>query len=357
MPLITLRNINLGFGGHNLLDGLDLTIDGGERVCLLGRNGEGKSTLMKLIAGFIQADDGSVERNQSLKVAYLEQSVPHTLKDSVYDVVASGLGGLGDLIKKYHHIILEMEHSVDEKLMAELEKVQHELEARNGWAMSQRIETVLTQLDLPAESLFDNLSGGLKRRVFLGRALVNEPDLLLLDEPTNHLDIESIASLEEYLLEWRGALLFVSHDRAFVRRMATRIIELDRGKLTSWSGNYDQYLLNKQQALDSEAKSNMEFDKRLAQEEVWIRQGIKARRTRNEGRVRALESLRKERSQRIERRGQVQISVNDLEKSGKRVIDAENISCTLDGKVIVKDLTLAIQRNDRIGIIGPQWRG
>jgi ATP-binding cassette subfamily F protein uup len=357
MPLIILRNVVLGFGGHNLFDGVDLTIEPGERLCLLGRNGEGKSTLMKVIAGSVKTDSGNIERSQSLRVAYLEQAVPSTIEGSVFDVVASGLEGVGELIKQYHHISLKLAEHADDATLAELEKIQHELEAKNGWQMSQRVETVISQLNLPAESEFKQLSGGLKRRVLLGRAWVSEPDLLLLDEPTNHLDIEAIDALEKSLLEWRGSLLFVSHDRAFVRNLATRIIELDRGKLTSWSGNYDKYLELKQAALDAEAKSNSEFDKRLAQEEAWIRQGIKARRTRNEGRVRALKAMREERRQRIERKGSVKISMNDAEKSGKRVIEADNVNLAFDNKIILKNFSVNIQRGDRIGIIGPNGAG
>ena len=295
MALLTLRNINLGFGGPNLFDSLNLQIESKERLCLLGRNGEGKSTLMKLIGGLVKADEGSIEQQQNLKIAYLTQDIPDDIKGSVYDVVSSGLEGVGEILKNYHHCSLELAEDYTDQKMEELSRIQHELEAVDGWSLSQQVETTISQLELPADDEFSSLSGGLKRRVLLGRALVTEPDLLLLDEPTNHLDVEAIQWIEEYLLNWNGSVLFVTHDRSFLRRLATRIIELDRGKLTSWPGNYETYLLRKQEALENEEKENALFDKRLAQEEVWIRQGIKARRTRNEGRVRALKALRNER--------------------------------------------------------------
>ena len=357
MALLTLRDIKLGFGGPNLLDSLGLQIDKQERLCLLGRNGEGKSTLMKLIAGLIKSDEGIIERQQGLKVAYLTQDVPADLEGSVYDVVASGLDKAGELLKDYHHAIVKISEDANERNMAELERTQHELESINGWEMSQYIETTLSKLQLPEDKMFCDLSGGLKRRVLLARALVTQPDLLLLDEPTNHLDIESIDWLEEFLLNWNGSLLFVTHDRAFLRKLATRIIELDRGKLSSWPGNYDNFLLRKQEALDSEEKENALFDKKLALEETWIRQGIKARRTRNEGRVRALKALRFERQSRRERSGTVNLAINDVERSGKQVVEIDDISFKYQDQIIVQNFSSSIMRGDHIGIIGPNGVG
>jgi len=357
MALLTLRDIKLGFGGPTLLDSLSLQIDKQERLCLLGRNGEGKSTLMKLIAGLIKPDDGNIERQQGLKVAYLTQDVPADLTGSVYDVVASGLDKAGALLTDYHHAVLKISEDASDRNMAELERTQHELEAINGWEMDQYIDTTLSKLQLPADTAFADLSGGLKRRVLLARALVTHPDLLLLDEPTNHLDIEAINWLENFLLGWNGSLLFVTHDRAFLRNLATRIVELDRGKLSSWPGDYDNFLVRKQEALDAEEKENALFDKKLAQEEVWIRQGIKARRTRNEGRVRALKALRVERQARRERSGTVNMAISDVERSGKIVIEANDISFEYENQPIVKHLTTTLMRGDRIGIIGPNGVG
>ncbi|HED34091.1 MAG TPA: ATP-binding cassette domain-containing protein [Gammaproteobacteria bacterium] len=357
MALLTLRNINLGFGGPNLFDALNLQIEPRERLCLLGRNGEGKSTLMKLIGGMLKADEGSIEQQQGLKIAYLTQDVPADIEGTVYDVVASGLEGVGEILKNYHHCSLELAEDYSEQKMEALSRIQHELEAVDGWSLSQQVETTLSLLELPADDAFGELSGGLKRRVLLGRALVTEPDLLLLDEPTNHLDVTAIEWLEAFLLNWNASVLFVTHDRAFLRKMATRIIELDRGKLTSWPGDYENYLLLKQQALENEEKENALFDKRLAQEEVWIRQGIKARRTRNEGRVRALKALRKERSQRREQKGQVNMQVSARERSGKRVVEVENISFSYGGVPIIKNFSTVITRGDRIAILGPNGVG
>lgn len=357
MALLTLRNINLGFGGPNLFDSLNLQIEAKERLCLLGRNGEGKSTLMKLIGGMIKADEGSIEQQQNLKIAYLTQDIPDEVDGSVYDVVASGLEGVGEILKNYHHCSLQLAEDYTDQKMEELSRIQHELEAVDGWSLSQQIETTLSLLELPADDEFNSLSGGLKRRVLLGRALVTEPDLLLLDEPTNHLDVESIQWIEEFLLNWNGSVLFVTHDRSFLRRLATRIIELDRGKLTSWPGNYETYLLRKQESLENEEKENALFDKRLAQEEVWIRQGIKARRTRNEGRVRALKALRNERMQRREQKGQVNMQMTAQDSSGKRVIEAENLSYSYGDTPIIKNFSTLITRGDRIGIIGPNGVG
>ncbi len=357
MALLTLRNINLGFGGPNLLDSLNLQIDKHERLCLLGRNGEGKSTLMKVIAGIIKIDEGSVERQQGLKIAYLTQDVPSDISGSLYDVVASGLDKAGTLLTQYHHAVLKVTEHANERNMAELERIQHELEVHNGWEIGQQIDTTLSLLQLPPDEEFSAQSGGLKRRVLLARALVTQPDLLLLDEPTNHLDIEAINWIEEFLLSWNGSLLFVTHDRAFLRNLATRIIELDRGKLTSWPGDYDNFLIRKQETLDAEEKENALFDKKLALEEKWIRQGIKARRTRNEGRVRALKALREERNQRRERSGTVNMKITEQDRSGKIVIEADDISYSYENQPIVKHFSTTIMRGDRIGIIGPNGVG
>ncbi len=357
MPLLRLDKLSLAFGHHALLDRAELEITRGERLCLVGRNGEGKSSLLRLVSGEAAPDEGSVWIRPGTRVAHLAQEVALDSRESVFDVVAGGLPELGRLITAFHHTAAELSGASTPGGLERLARLQHELEAQGGWQLEQRVETVLARLGLVGDAAFDTLSGGWRRRVMLARALVADPDLLLLDEPTNHLDIEAIAWLEEFLLEYAGALLFISHDRTFVRRLATRIIELDRGRLTSWPGDYDAYIAGKTEQLEVEARHQALFDKKLSQEEAWIRQGIKARRTRNEGRVRALKALREERRARRERSGTADLRLEQGSLSGKRVLEVEQVSLGFDGRTVIRDFAVTILRGDRIGIIGPNGVG
>jgi len=357
MALIKLESASLAYGHVPLLDKVELQIDAGERVCLVGRNGAGKSTLMRVMEGIAELDDGALWKKPDLRVACLSQEVPQLDELSVYDVVAGGLDKVGKAIAEYHHVLLEMETDHSEAITNKLARLQDEIDSNDGWNLEQRITTVISKLELPEDTLMGGLSGGYKRRVMLARALVLEPELLLLDEPTNHLDVEAIQWMEEFLLNYTGAVLFITHDRTFLRHLATRIVELDRGKLTSWPGNYDTYIKTKEERAIIEEQQNALFDKKLAQEEVWIRQGIKARRTRNEGRVRALEQLRRDRSARLNKMGNVKLQVESGESSGKVVIEADGITKSFADKVIIKPLTTKIMRGDRIGILGPNGVG
>jgi ATP-binding cassette subfamily F protein uup len=357
MALVSLQNIKVSFGGPLLLEGVDLSIDRGERVCLVGRNGTGKSTIMRLITGDVKPDGGAIVFQQGVRIALLTQEVPRHLSGTIFDVVSGAFGEQGKLLTAYHHVSARLAHDHSEKLMAELEDVQHKFESAGGWQMQQRVEEILTRLQLPEDAEFSELSGGLKRRVLLARALAGAPDLLLLDEPTNHLDIDSIAWLEEFLFSFGGTLLFVTHDRALLQKLATRIVDLDRGRLTSWPGSYQAYLELKQAALDAEAVENAKFDKKLAAEEVWIRQGVKARRTRNEGRVRALKELRRIRSERREVTGAARMQMQEAERTGKLVIEAIGVGHGYGGPQVVRDLSTTIIRGDKIGIIGPNGSG
>ena len=350
MSLITLQAVDYGVGGPLLLENVDLAIEANERVCIVGRNGAGKSTLLRLLAGEIAPDDGVITR--SGRVTGLAQEVPAQLSGTVFDVVSMGLGELGADIAHYHHLL----HDGDAIDMAALGAVQARIEANNGWQIEQRVEQTIARLDLPEDAEFAALSGGMKRRVLLAQALVAAPDVLLLDEPTNHLDIESIAWLEEFLKDFAGSVVFVTHDRAFLRRLATRIVEIDRGQVTSWPGDYDNYLRRREERLHAEAQANALFDKKLAQEEVWIRQGIKARRTRNEGRVTALKAMRRERAERREQTGSVSMAAAAAEKSGKRVFVAKDVHFAFD-RVLVRDFSTVVQRGDKIGLIGPNGSG
>ncbi|MDO8938365.1 MAG: ATP-binding cassette domain-containing protein [Methylicorpusculum sp.] len=356
MPLLRLTNVSIAFGTHLLLDNADFQLDPGERVGLLGRNGEGKSTLMKIIAGNISADHGDIWKQPELKLAWLEQAPDLPDEATIYDAVASGLGELGQWLTRYHTLSLTM-GSADDKALQELGDLQHKFEAKNGWHFQQRVESTLSRLNLPPDLPVNSLSGGWKRRVALAKALVIEPEVLLLDEPTNHLDLESITWLEDQMLSFQGAVLFVTHDRAFLQKLATRIVDLDRGQLVSWQGTYDDYLFRKAAALEDEANQNAEFDKKLALEEAWIRQGVKARRTRNEGRVRALKKLRDERSQRRNLQGTTKLTMEKGDASGKKVIEAINLCKSYDGNPVVKDFSTLIQRGDKIGLIGPNGAG
>ncbi len=356
MPLIRLNNVSIAFGSHALLDNAAFQLDPSERVGLLGRNGEGKSTLMKIIAGEIYADHGEIWRQPELRLAFLQQTPDLNDEDSIYQAVAGGLGEMGALITQYHALSSRLES--DANALQLMGDIQHKIEAAQGWALQQRVESILSRLQLPADVLVGSLSGGWKRRVALARALVLEPEVLLLDEPTNHLDFESINWLEEQLLMFQGAVMFVTHDRAFLQKLATRIIDLDRGQLVSWQGNYQDYLLRKAAALEDEANQNAEFDKKLAKEEVWIRQGIKARRTRNEGRVRALQRLRSERNERRTQQGTVKLGLNQGEASGRKVIEALDVSFQYpNGKQVIEHFSLRIERGDKIGLIGNNGAG
>lgn len=356
MALLSLKQVTVSFGGPNLLDKVDFQLDRGERVCLVGRNGAGKSTLMKLIDGQIKQDSGEM-LSQGLKIARLEQEVPAGTEGTIFDVVAEGLGDIAPLLIEYHQVLHELETDSSEAVLNKLEKAQHKLEAVDGWTVEQRVEAVISRLSLNPEMQFSALSGGMKRRVLLAQALVTEPDILLLDEPTNHLDIASITWLEEFLKSYGGTLLFITHDRTFLQALATRIVQLDRGNLTSFPGDYESYLKRREELLAEEEQQNALFDKKLAQEEVWIRQGIKARRTRNEGRVRALQQLRRERSQRREKQGNVNMQLQDAARSGKLVLEAENLTQRYEGRTLFKDFSTVIQRGDRIGVIGPNGCG
>ena len=352
MPLLSLNQVDFSVGGPLLLQGVQLNLDAGERIALIGRNGAGKSTLLRLIDGELLPDDGQIVRQEGLRIARLEQEVPSDLQGSIFDVVATGLGTLGEDLALYHHL----SHAAvfDANALAD---VQARIEASDGWNLDQKVIETLERMALDAEVEFASLSGGMKRRVLLARALVAQPDVLLLDEPTNHLDIEAIDWLETTLKQWVGCLVFITHDRRFLKNLATRIVEIDRGAVTSWPGDWDNYQRRLQERLNDETVNNARFDKFLAQEEVWIRQGIKARRTRDEGRVRRLEAMRRERSVRREKVGNVNMQAAQAESSGKRVLEVKNISFGFADKMLINDFSTRIQRGDRLALIGPNGSG
>lgn len=355
MTQLILRNLQYNLGNLMLLDGVNLQIQAGEHIGLLGRNGAGKSTLMKMLNREIKPDSGVIEAAQNIKIAYLQQEVPIADHRNVYSVVLGGLGEEGEIVGQFEHYSHQENLTEDE--MNTLQALQEKIEQAQLWNLLNQVEKIISQLSLPGEAVFSDLSGGMKRRVLLGQALINDPDILLLDEPTNHLDLEAIEWLQEFLKSYPKTLIFTSHDRQFMQAIATRIIELDRGKLSSWQGDYQNYLLRKEEALAAEETANKLFDKRLAEEEVWIRQGIKARRTRNEGRVRALKAMREMRSERRERKGNVQLTIQDGSSSGKMVIETQHLFYEIDKQFLVKDFSCTIMRGDKIGIIGPNGCG
>ncbi|HCK0617562.1 ABC transporter ATP-binding protein [Vibrio parahaemolyticus] len=357
MALLTIHNAQLAFGDHPLLDRAEFALQENERVCFVGRNGAGKSTLMKVLAGDILLDDGKIQITQDVVVSRLEQDPPRNQEGTVYEYVSGGLAEIGEQLKIYHDLLDLVAQDPNEKNINRLAKTQEQLDHSNAWRFDDRVKNVLSALKLSPDTLLRDLSGGWQRKAALARALVCDPDVLLLDEPTNHLDVTTIEWLENFLKDFKGSIIFISHDRAFIKSMATRIVDLDRGQLSSFPGDYDNYLLEKEEMLRVEEMQNAEFDKKLAQEEVWIRQGIKARRTRNEGRVRALKKLREERRDRREVQGKVNLNIDDASRSGKIVFEAENVSFAYDGKQIVDNFSFNIMRGDRIALIGPNGCG
>ncbi len=352
MPIIAFQNVHFAVGGPPLLENAQFALERGERVAVIGRNGAGKSTFLKLISGEHRPDDGEIRADSGTRVARLEQEVPNDWHGPVFDVVAQGLGDTGELLAQWHDISHAADPDMDR--MAEL---QQRIEDVNGWELERKVNTALQRVELDGERDIASLSGGMKRRVGLARALVQEPDVLLLDEPTNHLDMESIEWLENFLSAWPGATVFITHDRRFLRRLATRIVEIDRGQLSSWPGNYDNYLRRREERLHAQAQEQTRFDKLLAQEEVWIRQGIKARRTRDEGRVRRLKAMREERSKRRDLQGNVRMEISGAQNSGKRVLLIDQVSKAFAGRELIKDFSTTVMRGDRIGLVGPNGSG
>ncbi|MGZ8377063.1 MAG: ATP-binding cassette domain-containing protein [Gemmatirosa sp.] len=357
MALIGLQDVSIAFGGPPVLDRADLWIERGERVCLLGRNGAGKSTLMQLLDGALVADAGEVVRQTGVTVARLEQEVPDAIGGTTYDVVAAGLGEAGRLLARYHEASVRVARDPDERALRELERVHQALDSANAWEVQSRVDTVLLHLGLDADAEFASLSGGRKRQAMLARALVRQPDVLLLDEPTNHLDVDAVEWMEQFLIERGMTLLFVTHDRAFLRRVATRIVELDRGQLVDWGRDYDGYVERKEAALATEAREREEFDKRIARETVRLRSSITARRTLNEGRARALDAMRRERAAWRERAGTVKLQAQEAERSGRVVVEAKGVDFAYEGRPIVRGLTTTIMRGDRVGLVGPNGSG
>ncbi len=357
MPLLTVDHVSIAFGHLPLLDDACVQVEPGERVAVIGRNGTGKSTLLQIVNGEVPPDAGSVWRQAGLRTARLDQDASLADPRPVFDVVAEGLGDLSALVAAYHHAAVMVAEDGSPARLEELGRLQHGLEERDGWRLEQRVEQVLSHLGLPADTAVDTLSGGWRRRVLLAQALVSQPDLLLLDEPTNHLDIDAIAWLEAYLADFGGAVLFVTHDRAFLQRLATRIVELDRGRLTSWPGDYATFLRRKEEALAAEAGQQEKFDRKLAEEEAWLRQGIKARRTRNEGRVHALMKMREERAARRALLGTVRLQVEHADPSGKVVFEAEEVGKGFGGRQVVDGFSARIVRGDRVGVIGANGAG
>jgi ATP-binding cassette subfamily F protein uup len=357
MALLALQDVTVALGGPALLEHASLLVQPGERVAVVGRNGAGKTTLLRLVAGEILPRDGEVIRRQGLSVAALPQEIPPDLDGTTFDIVVAGLGDAGRLVADYHDVGHRLAESSDDALLRRLDRLHRDIDARGAWALHHRAETVLSHLGLDPDAQFSDLSGGRKRQTLLARALVSEPDLLLLDEPTNHLDIDAISWLEEYLLGSGIALLLVTHDRAFLRRLATRIVELDRGTLRDWGGDYDTYLTRRDALLEAEAREWAELDRKLAEEETWIGRSLEARRTRNMGRVRALERLRQERRDRRERQGTARMQMQEVERSGRSVIEARDVSFAYAGKPVVRGFSTVISRGDKVGLIGPNGSG
>ena len=359
MALLSIRDIRMSFGTDPVLDDVSLQIEPGERICLIGRNGEGKTTLMRILNGDLEPLSGQIIRQPGLKMAMLDQKVPLDIKGTVFEQVTAGLGPRAALLKEYHKVSQRLAEEGGEEHLRRLDNIQHKIEAEGAWHVHQQVDTVISHLNLNADAAVSTLSAGLKRRVLLARALVLEPDILLLDEPTNHLDVDSIVWLETFLENYPGTLVFVTHDRMFLRKLSTRIVDIDRGQVRSWQCGYDAFVKRRQMQLDAEAKEQAQFDKKLAQEEVWIRKGIQARRTRNEGRVRALMQMRNQRRQRRQLVGKVQMEAHQAQNSGEMVVEALGIDFAYPDSLekIISHFTARVMRGDKIGVIGPNGSG